>query len=325
MKKALIPLALAACSVLSADNYQDGYGRNEQGSCPSCQNGGNSQYQSRPYRSNPQDEQYYQNRPYGSNQQGNYNEQNSNGYRGQGYNDRGNQGQGYYNGRDNQGYDNNQRYYNERRNNRNSGYQDQNYSNDQENRDNRRYDDRGQNNQDRKDRPITDQEITKKIQDAIGPGVFSNGYSDVKFSINNGSVILKGSVDNLDDKNKVEESVKKIDGVKQVENQIRVAGKQTAYIPLTGENLNKIKEYETKFPNDKAQTEGDRLINARIQEKLNGGWFSRGYPNIALSTSEGNVTVTGYVDSPDDIKKIDEEIKKFEDVKSVINEVSVKK
>lgn len=323
MNKIFVTLALGACSILSADYYQDGNGRYGQGSCPNCPYGGNSQYQTRPYRSNSPDEQYYQNRPYNTNQQGYYNEQYSNGYQGQGNNDRG--GQGYYNRRDNRDYDNDQRYYDEKRNSRGPSFQDRNYNDNQDYRDNRRYDDRGQYDQGNRVQQVPDQEVSKKIQDAIGPGMISNGYPNVKFSINNGYVILRGSVDTIDDKNKVEDSVKKIDGVKQVDNQIRITGKQTAYIPLTADNLNKIKEYEIKFPNDKAQTDGDRIINARIQEKLNGGWFSKGYPNISLNTSNGNVTVTGFVDSPDDIQKIDEEIKKIDGVKNVTNQASVRK
>ena len=179
--------------------------------------------------------------------------------------------------------------------------------------------------QNRRDQQVPDQEIAKKIQDAIGPGVFSNGYNNVKFSINGGYIILKGTVDTIEDKNKVEENVRKIDGVKQVDNQIRVSGKATAYVQLTADNLSKLKEYETKFPNDKAQTDGDRIINSRIEEKLNGGWFSKGYPNIALNTSNGNVTVTGYVDSSDDVQKVEEEIKKIDGVRSVNNQVIVKK
>jgi osmotically-inducible protein OsmY len=70
---------------------------------------------------------------------------------------------------------------------------------------------------------VSDQDVTKKIQDTLGSGWFSKGYQNVSYDVNDGTVTLRGTVDTLDDKNKVEEEVKKIDGVKQVNNQIRVS------------------------------------------------------------------------------------------------------
>lgn len=169
---------------------------------------------------------------------------------------------------------------------------------------------------------VSDQEISKKIHDEIAGGWLSKGYEKVTFEVNNGNVMLRGSVDTQDDKNKIEEKVKKIDGVKQINNQIIVAKSGPGYM---ADNASKVKKYEEKFPNDRASSENDRIINAKIRDKLNGGWFSSGYENIVLRTNNGVVTISGVVDNMNDIQKIGNEVLKIDGVKNVNNQLSAKK
>jgi len=67
-----------------------------------------------------------------------------------------------------------------------------------------------------------DQDVTNKISAVLNSDQFSNGFQDVTFDVTDGNVVLKGSVDTLKNKNSIEESVKKIEGVKTVDNQVKL-------------------------------------------------------------------------------------------------------
>lgn len=340
MKKTLVIVAMGTCSLLSADQYGGGYGG---GSCP----GGNCPYNQNQYQGQ---QPYYQNQPYQGQQpyyqgQQPYHEGQRSYYQ-QSYNEnpsyqRNPNYQPNYNqspsnqyppsNPSNAPYDPSGQQYYESNPNRSQhpDYQNQqsyrNLSNDR-NYATTEYDqrtDRDDKNPNYNKGYVSDQDISKKIHDAIGSGWFSKGYENVSFEVYNGNVLLKGSVDTLEDKKKVEDEVRKIDGVRQINNQISVNPKKLAYNQIAN-NASKIKEYEAKFPNDRAASDSDRALNALIRDKLNGGWFSSGYLTIVLNTSNGVVTVSGIVDNYDDIQKITKDIQKIDGVKSVNNRLTSK-
>lgn len=298
MKKTFVIFAFCSCSLLSANHY---YGDYSGVSCP----GGNDQYnQNQPYQGR---QPYYQNQ---SNQR-NPNYQPNYGQSSYSSNPS-------YNPSGQQYYENNPDNRNQQRNDRNP-QDDRNYAN-------REYDQRT----DRNDRNptnyntgyISDQDISKKIHDAIGSGWFSSGYENVTFELYNGNVTLKGFVDTLDGKKQVEDEVRKIDGVKQINNQINVNSQKMPY-DQRANHASDIEEYKTKFPNDKAMSDSDRVLNAQIRDKLD-GWFTREYLMIVLNTSNGVVTVSGTVDNYDDIQKITKAIQETNGVKNVTNRLTEK-
>lgn len=69
----------------------------------------------------------------------------------------------------------------------------------------------------------SDQEITKNINASLNTGKYGGGFRDVKFKVNNGNVRLTGSVDTLEYKSKAEFLIKRIDGVREVDNQITIS------------------------------------------------------------------------------------------------------
>lgn len=68
-----------------------------------------------------------------------------------------------------------------------------------------------------------DRDLTNKVQDSFR-SAFSDKYDNVSVSVNNGNVVLTGSVASQDDKNSLEEKVRSVPGVKSINNQIRVQG-----------------------------------------------------------------------------------------------------
>lgn len=67
-----------------------------------------------------------------------------------------------------------------------------------------------------------DEDINKNINTIVGSGWFSKGYENVSFGVNNGVVTLSGTVNSQDDKNKIQDAISRLGGVKQVVNQITV-------------------------------------------------------------------------------------------------------
>ena len=171
----------------------------------------------------------------------------------------------------------------------------------------------------------SDAKIRKEIQDNLKSGWFSRGYEEVTAEVVNGNVTLRGSVDTQDEKQKIEDKVRKVDGVVNVINQINVIPKSSY-----NNNRNNSRNYTantdttTKYSQDTASTDADRQINNKIREKLGDGWFTKGYTTIQLSTTNGNVNVTRAVDKASDVQNITDEIKKIDGVKSVNNQVTIK-
>jgi osmotically-inducible protein OsmY len=105
-----------------------------------------------------------------------------------------------------------------------------NYSNDSRydnnsNYDNRKgsYDDRSSSGRDN----YSDSDIEKKIRDSIKSGWFEKGYDNVQARVNNGNVTLSGTVNTWDDKKSISKKVLDVKGVRDVNNQIQVTGRNS--------------------------------------------------------------------------------------------------
>lgn len=292
MKKLFTLIALGSVALVSADQYYQPYG-NGSSNCPSCNNGG-GYYQDQPNNGNyyPQNQRQS---PQGNYQRDDRNYQRNNQYDYQQQSPR------------NQSYDQNQQYYQQQGN--------QSYDRDQQ----RNYDNNYGSQKDGNQRTTSDQEINRRIQDTLSSGWFSKGFQNVSFDVNNGNVNLRGSVDTLENKNKVEDSVRKIDGVRQVNNQITIVKEN----PDTYSD-SQLQNSEKKYPQDFASNSQDRQLNAKIRDKLSNGWFSKGYETLVIRTTNGVVIISGTVDKSEDIQKISDQIKDIDGVRSVNNQLTVK-
>jgi osmotically-inducible protein OsmY len=279
MKKLITLIALGSVSLLSADHNSQPNGY-DSGSFPSCNDdGGYNQGQ-------PNNANYFQ-------QRGESKKQYS--------------PQDYYQRRDNQNYQrNNQNDYQQRDNQSYDSDRQGNYSNS--------YGSLKDGSQ-RSD----DQEVIKKVGDTLSSGWFSKGFQDVSFEVYKGNVYLRGIVDTHENKNKIEDSIKKIEGVVLVNNQITV--KKEVESPYSD---SRVQTSENKFPQDYAATNQDRQLNAKIHNKLNGGWFSKGIETIVLRTTNGVVIINGTVDEFEDIQKVNDQLKNVDGIKTVDNQLTVK-
>lgn len=159
---------------------------------------------------------------------------------------------------------------------------------------------------------VSDQELTKKINDKIGPGWFTKGYDQVNFQVNNGFVTLQGSVKTQEDKEKVEKIVRDIDGVKGVNSRIAV------------QDQNPSDRQQKQFSQDKAATSADDQLNKKIRDNVSRGWLWNSYTDVFLNTANGTVTIEGTVDSMKDQQKLVNEIQKVDGVRNVRSNLTIK-
>lgn len=167
-----------------------------------------------------------------------------------------------------------------------------------------------------------DQEIIKKVSDLVHSGWFFKPYKNVNFSVMNGVVTLRGNVETLDEKKNLEDSVRKIDGVRQINNQVMIAEKNTQYYSDRSDK-SEIKN-EQKYPQDYAATESDRVLNSKIRDKISNGWFVKENKTLVIQTNNGVVTITGFVEKFEDVDNLNNEIRKIDGVRQVNNQVTVK-
>lgn len=181
-------------------------------------------------------------------------------------------------------------------------------------------------------RTIMDDEIAQKIHPIMVGNWMTSGYPHVTFDVNNGTVNLRGIVDTREDKNKIEQAIKKIEGVKGVKNEITVGmptGSQKS--KMLGMNNNNTHNHRhangaaaSTMTQDSAGTDQDRTINSRLRERLS-RLNSKGYETLVISTSNGAVVITGNIDRVEDIQRISNEARNVQGVKSVTNQVTATK
>ncbi len=160
---------------------------------------------------------------------------------------------------------------------------------------------------------ISDQDLAKKIQDKIGSGWFSKGYEQVGVRVNNGNVILQGTVKTAGDKEKLDKEVRNIEGVQSLNSQVTVADTTTN------------SKEERSYPNDTYATAADEQLNKKIRDNVSRGWLWNSYKDITLSTTNGVVTIRGSVADASDQQKLLSEIQKVDGVKTVQSNLTINK
>lgn len=73
----------------------------------------------------------------------------------------------------------------------------------------------------------SDADLKKDIQGRLTGNWFAKNYPGVQVDVNNGNVVLKGSVDSVQDKQYIEKEIKTIRGVRNLDNQIFVRGNES--------------------------------------------------------------------------------------------------
>ena len=174
-----------------------------------------------------------------------------------------------------------------------------------------------------------DRMIKRKISEIITTDLIPKGFTTVTFEVSDSKVTLRGSVNTLEERKKVAEQIRTVAGVSEVDNQMNSVEKEppsTASDPSTiadKEQENKRNAIRSRYPQDQGKTQEDKSINDKIREKLS-IWFIHMYNGVSLETTDGVVTLKGFVNRKEDIQKINDRIKKVDGIKDIINELKIK-
>jgi osmotically-inducible protein OsmY len=151
----------------------------------------------------------------------------------------------------------------------------------------------------------SDAELTKRIQDKLNPGWFSQGYQGISVNVKNGKVTLKGTVDTQIDKEDLEKDIRNMEGVRSLDSQLSVQE------PGKAEDRE-----ENRYPQDTYSNKADQQLNLKIRDKISGIlWDS--YKDVSLNTKNGVVVLEGRVSNLKDQQSLMNKIQKIEGVKSV--------
>jgi hyperosmotically inducible protein len=148
---------------------------------------------------------------------------------------------------------------------------------------------------------IDDSVITTRVKSALlaDPGVKS---SDIKVETRKGKVQLSGFVDTLARIDYAVALTRRVEGVKAVENNMSVkSGRATV-----------------------GSTIDDGVVTARVKSALLSDPGVKSF-DIAVVTRKGEVQLSGYVDNQTQVNRAVDAARAVEGVKSVSNEMSVKK
>lgn len=158
---------------------------------------------------------------------------------------------------------------------------------------------------------ISDTEIQERVRSQLKGNWITKNYELVEVRVSNGDVILLGIVDTTDDKRTIEDKVKKIEGVRSVINQIKAR--------KAAEN-----DRAPTFGNNTTPLLSDTELQKDIQGRLTGSWFSKNYPGVQATVTNGTVVLTGSVDSVQDKKEIEDRLIHVKGVRNLDNQIFVR-
>lgn len=180
---------------------------------------------------------------------------------------------------------------------------------------------------------LSDRDLLAKIMDKVEENNKSDNWNSINIKIFKGIVSLTGTVGSEQDRRDVEVVIRKIAGVKGVDNKIKLAVKEDQsnhysdnYNPNSYQAKNE-RALETQQQSQQAAPEMsdmDRKIQQKIKDALKGGFFSRGYEGVRANVQNGNVILTGTVESKRDLEKVIKIVENIDGVQNVVNQINIK-
>lgn len=181
----------------------------------------------------------------------------------------------------------------------------------------------------------SDDNIARNISDILSSVSFSRGFELISFTIDKGKVNLQGSVQNLQDKMRLEKAIRSIPGVSNVDNQISVREQDTSmneYAHAASKHTttpshpvsHKYRD-ENRFRQDSAVKDDDKRLNSAIRSQGEAQQLWKKYPAVRFNTVNGVVTLEGAVPSVADREQLIQTIQGTQGVKSVKSNLQIRK
>lgn len=149
----------------------------------------------------------------------------------------------------------------------------------------------------------TDADLSRAISDSLAGNMFTRAYKQVHVQINNGVVTLTGFVENEDQHKEVLDRVQKV-GVRHIDDRITVNNPeedQKATAPMNDQNLQKA-----------------------VNEAIKGNVFAKNFKNVNAQVFNGDVTLTGFVDTDEARRDLVERVRNIDGVQNVNDRLVVR-
>ncbi|MFA6914939.1 MAG: BON domain-containing protein [Parachlamydiales bacterium] len=154
--------------------------------------------------------------------------------------------------------------------------------------------------------------LLERIQGVIDNDRDAGKYDDVEIHVEKNIVILKGNLDSEQTRAALKNRIQQVQGVNQVNDQTSVNNKKSSELA-----------FSNTAPSNTSVS--DQVLKTNIEDKLRGGFFSKGFEQIEVIVNNGSVIVRGVVDSPSDIKTLSDRIQGIDGVQSIDNQAVIRK
>lgn len=136
-------------------------------------------------------------------------------------------------------------------------------------------------------------------------------YRHITVDVENGIITLHGKVRTEADKEKIENAIRKMQNVRDINSQIIVRERKSDKSPTAS------------FSQDSYSTAEDQELNKAIRSRIGSYWFWDRYEGLSLNTSNGMVTLDGVIDSVADEQDLVKMVQSVDGVKSVRSNLEV--
>jgi len=157
---------------------------------------------------------------------------------------------------------------------------------------------------------IDDSAITAKVKSKLATDTQTSAIR-ISVETKNGVVMLTGNVPSDTEKSKAETLAKNTDGVKRVQNEIKVTPESSSTV---GDKAG-----------EAAKEAGEAISDAAILAKLKAKLLADGITGTDVDVTNGAVVLKGQVEDPQKKSKAEELARNTSGVKDVKNELTVKK
>ena len=171
------------------------------------------------------------------------------------------------------------------------------------------------------DQTGSDKMLQQKVEDSLKNNYLKKNYSTVNARVYNGNVTLMGSVDSEQDRQDVENRIRSLKGVNNVNDQLQV-GSSTQTSSNDSYSRNETAEADS-YAADQTANVSDQDLQKQAEDTLKNNYVKKNYDAILISVSNGIITVTGIVDSDKDREEIRQRLQKLRGAKNVDDRTQV--
>ena len=168
--------------------------------------------------------------------------------------------------------------------------------------------------------------VQHKIEEGLKSNYLRKNYENVIVRVYSGNVTLSGSVETEQDRQEVESRVRAIKGVKNINDQIRVAPSENKVSLNENKRRSNIAIAEvdgSKVETSKTTTVADHDLKKQVDDALKSNYVKKNYDTVIVTVTNGVVTVSGLIEEEKDRQEIRDRIQKIDGVSNINDRLQV--